>query len=197
MNKKLSFIFLILSLLVKSQMAKNYLNLPNPITLNDTEYFLDWSKQASSTLFLQQYLLKDQDINQFTEMVNVSYFDKEIDLEDAVRQKVSSFQKRESSDKFSKVQVTESPDKSEYIVDGLLTKIPKNGQSYAEYGIYRFKTYNTNGKKSFLIFAYIKRNYGDIKSAAKSLEKQRSALMNMMITYQIPPINLQETAPEN
>lgn len=183
--------------MVKSQMAKNYLNLPNPITLNDTEYFLDWSKQASSTLFLQQYLLKDQDINQFTEMVNVSYFDKEIDLEDAVRQKVSSFQKRESSDKFSKVQVTESPDKSEYIVDGLLTKIPKNGQSYAEYGIYRFKTYNTNGKKSFLIFAYIKRNYGDIKSAAKSLEKQRSALMNMMITYQIPPINLQETAPEN
>jgi hypothetical protein len=75
--KKILLVFIyIISFGVKAQTAKNYLNLPNPLVINDTEYFLDWSKQTSSTLYLQQYLLKEEHIKDFTQMINVSYFDK-------------------------------------------------------------------------------------------------------------------------
>lgn len=189
--KKLLLIFLcVLGFGLKSQSAINFLNLPNPLVLNDTEYYLDWSKQASKTLYLQQYLLKEEEIGTFTQMINVSYFDKEINLDDAVRQKVESFQKREKTDKYSKVQVTESPDGTEYIVDGILTESPQNGNPYAEYGIYRFKTITNGDKKSFLIFSYIKRNYGELKASAKFLEKERNKLMEMLIDFKIPSITL-------
>ena len=189
--KKFLILFLcILSFGIKSQTAKDYLNISNPLVIDGTEYFLDWSKQSSNTLYLQQYLLKDEKIDSFTQMINVSYFDKEINMEDAVRQKVESFQKREDTDKFSKVQVTESPDGTEFIVDGILTESPKNGNPYAEYGIYRFKTIKNGTKKSFLIFSFIKRNYGNSKSSAKFLDKERNKLMGMIIDFVIPPISL-------
>ena len=188
--KKLFLIFLcIISFNLKSQAAKDFLNIPNPLLIGDTEYFLDWSKQVSSTLYLQQYLPKDENIVDFTQMLNVSYFDKEINIEDAIRQKVESFQKREDSDRFSNVQVTESPDGTEFIVDGVLTESPKNKNPYAEYGIYRFKNINNGTQKSFLIFSYIKREYGDLKSSAKDLDKERNRLMSMIIGFTLPSIS--------
>ena len=190
MKKFLFLCLFFLSFGLKSQNAKEFLNLPNPLVISETEYFLDWSKQASNTLYLQQYLLKDEKIDSFTQMVNISYFDKEINIDDAVKQKVESFQKRENDDKFSKVQVTESPDGMEYIVDGMLTELPKNGNSYAEYGIYRFKTLTNGSKKSFIIFSFIKRNYGEVKASAKFLDKERNKLMGSIIDFTIPPINL-------
>ncbi|MGS0747482.1 hypothetical protein [Halpernia sp. GG3] len=189
--KNIVILFLCLfSFALKSQTTANYLNIPDPLVIDDTEYFLEWSKQASATLFLQQYLLKEEKITDFTKMINVSYFLKEINIDDAVKQKVESFQKRKDTDRFSKVQVTESPDGTEYIVDGLLTETPKTGSPYAEYGIYRFKTITNGSKKSFLIFSFIKRNYGDLKTSAKFLDKERNKLMGAAINFIIPPISL-------
>ncbi|SEF46522.1 hypothetical protein SAMN05421847_0065 [Halpernia humi] len=176
-----------------AQNAKDYLNIPGPLEIDGTEFLLDWSKQKSATLYLQQYLPRDETIKTFTQLINISYFDKEIDLDDAVRQKVESFQNREKSDKYSNVQVTESPDGTQFIVDGILTETPKNGNPYAEYGIYRFKKMTNGAKKSFIIFSYIKRSYGDVKYAAKSLSKERNKLMGLLIDFQIPVISLATT----
>jgi hypothetical protein len=72
----------------------------------------------------------------------------------AVKQKVEYVENRKerTQDKYSFVSVTESPDGKEIIVDYLVTVVPKEGESYAEYNIDRFKNFDTNGKKSFLIF---------------------------------------------
>lgn len=188
-------LFFIFSSLLKSQTPTDYLNIPGPIDLNETEYLLDWSKKQSGTLYLQQYLPRDEKIENFNQMLNFSYFDKDIDLEEAVRQKVESFQKRSKEDRYASAQVTESPDGNEFIVDGYLTYKTKAGQDYAEYGIYRFKKYTEADKKSFLIFSYIKRIYGDQKYGVKALQKERNDLMSTLIAYTIPPIKLaQQTA---
>lgn len=196
MKKYFLLILCCFALALNAQTAKDYLNIPGPLEIDGTEFLLDWSKQQSATLYLQQYLPRDETIKSFTQLINISYFDKDIDLDDAVRQKVESFQKREESDKYSKVQVTESPDGTQYIVDGILTESPKTGSPYAEYGIYRFKKITNGDKKSFLIFSYIKRSYGDVKYAAKSLDKERNKLMALIIDFEIPVISLGTTAVE-
>ena len=43
--------------------------------------------------------------------------------------------------------------------------------------------------------SYAKRVYGDLKSAAKSLPKQRDYLMANMIEYKIPEIKVATSAP--
>jgi chromate transport protein ChrA len=112
-----------------------------------------------------------------------------------VRQKVESVQQREKKDKFAKVNVTESPDGKEFIVDYFISEAPENGDSYIEYNIYRFKNMENGGQKSFLIMSYAKRMYGDLKSATKALAKQRDHLMTTMIEYKIPKIKIAESTP--
>lgn len=196
MKKYLLLLICFIGFSLNAQTAKDYLNIPGPLEIDGTEFLLDWSKQQSSTLYLQQYLPRDETIKSFTQMINVSYFDKDIDLDEAVRKKVESYQNREKTDKYSKVEVTESPDGTQYIVDGILTESPKTGSPYAEYGIYLFKKMTNGEKKSFIIFSYIKRSYGDVKYAAKSLDKERNKLMGLIIDFQIPVVSLGTTAVE-
>ena len=171
------------------------LSFPNPIEYDGTEFYIIQSKQRSKTLFQEQYIPKDEDLRDFNQLIDFSFFNKEIETELAVRQKVESVQQREKKDKFAKVNVTESPDGKEFIVDYFISEAPENDDSYIEYNIYRFKNMENGGQKSFLIMSYAKRMYGDLKSAAKALAKQRDHLMTTMIEYKIPEIKVAQPNP--
>ncbi|WP_379969756.1 hypothetical protein [Epilithonimonas sp. UC225_85] len=172
------------------------LNIPGPLTFNENEFLLALSKQNSPTWVQQQYIMRDDDISNYKELINISYFDKEIDMETAIGQKVEFVEKRRSKDKYSFVNVTESPDGKEIIVDYLTTETPKEGESYAEYNLDRFKNFDVGGKKSFIIFSYSKRIAGDLKYASRSLSKERNKLMESAITTTIPPVTYKPTEVE-
>ena len=183
------------SFLNAQETATSILSFPNPLEYDEAEFYLIQSKQRSKTLFQEQYIPKDENLRDFTQLLDFSFFNKEIDIELAVRQKVESVQQREKKDKFAKVNVTESPDGKEFIVDYFISEAPENGDSYIEYNIYRFKNMENGGQKSFLIMSYAKRMYGDLKSATKALAKQRDHLMTTMIEYKIPKIKIAESTP--
>ncbi len=169
------------------------LNIPGPLTFNENEFLLALSKQNSPTWVQQQYIMRDDDISNYKELINISYFDKEIDMETAIKQKVDFVDKRRSKDKYSFVNVTESPDGKEIIVDYLTTETPNEGEPYAEYNLDRFKSFDIGGKKSFIIFSYSKRIAGDLKYASRSLSKERNRLMEAAITTAIPPVTYKPT----
>lgn len=190
MLKKFTILFFIvaLSFLKAQDDAVDLISVPGPIEFNDTEFLLAWSKQPSKTLFRQQFLPRDERIEDYNQLLDFSFFNKEIEMELAVRQKVESIQKRGEKDKFSKVNVTESPAGDEFIVDYFISEAPENGNSYVEYNVYRFKQFENGGQKSFLILFYSTRIYGDLKSSAKALAKKRDQLITNMIEYKIPAI---------
>lgn len=189
MLKKIFLLFLIGSLTFVKAQETDLLSIPNPLEYDGTEFFLARAKQRSKTLFQQQYIPKDEQLENFNQIIDFSFFNKEIDMELAVRQKVESVQSRKD-DKFAKVNVTESPDGTEYIVDFYISEAPEKGDSFIEYDIYRFKKFDNGTQKSFLMLNYAKRIYGDLKSAAKLLAKQRDQLMTGMIEYKIPEIKV-------
>ena len=185
------FFLLVLGFVQAQGIPTDLLSVPGPIEFHGNEFFLSWSRQNSKTLSVQQYLPRDERIDDFTELLNFSYFNKEIDIEMAVRQKVESVQHLMAKDKFTKVNVSESPDQTEYIVDYTVSEGNEKGTPYLEYNIYRFKNYDNAGAKSFLILSYAKRIYGeDYKGAAKAFTRQRDELLTAMIEYKIPEIKL-------
>ena len=192
MLKKIFLLFLIGSLTFVKAQETDLLSIPNPLEYDGTEFFLARAKQRSKTLFQQQYIPKDEQLENFNQIIDFSFFNKEIEMELAVRQKVESVQSRKD-DKFAKVNVTESPDGTEYIVDFYISEVPEKGDSFIEYDIYRFKKFDNGTQKSFLMLNYAKRIYGDLKSAAKLLAKQRDQLMTGMIEYKIPEIKVLAT----
>ena len=189
MLKKIFLLLLIGSLTSGKAQETDLLSIPNPVEYDGTEFFLARAKQRSKTLFQQQYIPKDEQLENFNQIIDFSFFNKEIEMELAVRQKVESVQSRKD-DKFAKVNVTESPDGTEYIVDFYISEAPEKGDSFIEYDIYRFKKFDNGTQKSFLMLNYAKRIYGDLKSAAKLLAKQRDQLMTGMIEYKIPEIKV-------
>ena len=189
MLKKIFLLVLIGSLTFVKAQETDLLSIPNPVEYDGTEFFLARAKQRSKTLFQQQYIPKDEQLENFNQIIDFSFFNKEIEMELAVRQKVESVQSRKD-DKFAKVNVTESPDGTEYIVDFYISEAPEKGDSFVEYNIYRFKKFDNGTQKSFLMLNYAKRIYGDLKSAAKLLAKQRDQLMTGMIEYKIPEIKV-------
>ncbi len=189
MLKKIFLLVLIGSLTFVKAQETDLLSIPNPVEYDGTEFFLVRAKQRSNTLFQQQYIPKDEQLENFNQIIDFSFFNKEIEMELAVRKKVESVQSRKD-DKFAKVNVTESPDGTEYIVDFYISEAPEKGDSFVEYDIYRFKKFDNGTQKSFLMLNYAKRIYGDLKSAAKLLAKQRDQLMTGMIEYKIPEIKV-------
>lgn len=186
-----------LSFVKAQESAQSILSIANPIEFDGTEFFLNQSKQRSKTLFQEQYIPKDESLEHFNQLMDFSFFNKEIEMELAVRQKVEMVQQREEKDKFAKVNVTESPDGAEYIVDYFISESPENGDPYVEYNIYRFKQSENGGQKTFLMISYANRIYGDLKSAAKSLSKQRNHLMSTMIEYKIPEVKVTKASTGN
>lgn len=179
-----------LSLMKAQDNVPDLLSIPGPIEYDGTEYFLSWSKPISKTLFRQQYLPIDEGIENFNQLLDFSFFNKEIEMELAVRQKVEGIQNRGKTDKFAKVNVIESPDGTEYIVDYSISESPEKGDSFIEYNVYRFKSFENGNDKSFLILAHSKRMYGDLKASAKSLARQRDHLLTTMIEFKIPDIKV-------
>lgn len=190
MSKTIFFavLFLAAGILRAQTEVKDVLTIPGPLEIDGTELYLAWSRQPSKTLFRQQYLSSDETIEDFTQLLDFSYFTKEIDIDLAVRQKVEAIQDRMKKDKFAKVNVAESPDGKEFIVDFFVSEEPDKGTPYVEFNAYRFKNIDTGTAKNFLILAYAKRSYGDLKTAFKTLNRQRDHLLATVIEFKIPEI---------
>ena len=191
MLKNLLLIFLFLTTAGTSAQEKvDMLSIPGPIELHGTEFFLSWSTQASKTLVRQQYLPRDENIENFTQLVDFSYFNKEIDIEQAVRQKVEQIQAREKTDKLAKVNVSQNKDGSEFVVDYFISETPASGEPFVDYVVDRFITIEQGSGKTFLIFSYVKRAYNNIKWEARAMAKMRDEILINVVEYKIPNIRL-------
>lgn len=205
MIKHLSFILLFTfsSLIVSAQEQDtvegrdvvDYLNNPGPLKLGDTEFFLYWSKKNSETWWQQRYIRSDDNYDNYQEMINLSFFNKAIDLDDAVKRKVEGLQNRKNqvNDTYSFVDVIESPDGTEIIVDYLVTIVPKEGEGepYTEYNIDRFRPTKDGTQNGFLIFTYSKRYYSsDFRGTARYINKERNKILDRIITMPMPIIRV-------
>ena len=165
-----------------------------PIEFNKTKFSLAWSDKPNPNYFVQEYLPKNETVENFNELITVNVFVMDITVENAIQQKVNELTKRKETDKVSNFSVINSPDGKESILDCILSA-DKNGElDIVEFIIYRYKQIELeNNQKALLIYSYSKRSYGkNITSFLKKLGNQRTELLNIMISQELPKIELNE-----
>lgn len=174
---------------LKSQQVTDLLGIAGPIQFNGTEFLLSWSKQNSKSLYYQQFVPSDERREEYHQALNFSFLDKDIDIKDAVRQKIIQTQNLQKKMKSPILNVTESPDGREFIVDYVLDETTDMGNPLFEYHINRFKKAGVQNK-ALLVLDYTKRYFVDSRTIFKLVLKERNSLMSAMIEYQVPPITL-------
>ncbi len=170
------------------------IGLIGPIDFNKTPYYLAWSDKPNPTYFVQEYLPKDETVERFNQMITVNVFVMDVSVEEAIQQKVVQLTKRKETDRVCVFNIIESPDPKDSILDCVLS-LEKDGElDVAEFIIYRYKQIELeNHQKALLIYSYSKRSYGkDIPAFLKNVGAERSKLLKIMMTKELPKIKIKE-----
>jgi hypothetical protein len=170
------------------------IGLKGPIEFNKTPYYLAWSDKPNATYYVQEYLPKNETVERFNQMITVNVFVMDVSVEEGIQQKVVQLTKRKETDRVCVFNVIKSPDPKESILDCVLS-LEKDGElDVAEFIIYRYKQIELeNHQKALLIYSYSKRSYGkDIPAFLKNVSTERSKLLNMMMTKELPNLKIKE-----
>lgn len=194
LKKFLLPLFMVFSVSIFSQEAEDLLSIPGPVNFEGTEFFLKRSNQPSKVIVVQDYLPRDQDLSNFTEMLSFYYFTKEIAADGAAKQKIQEVQRKMEKDRFADVNLTENEAGREFVVDYVLSKSPEGKTPSADFNVYRFKEIATGAGKHLLIVVYTKRESGDLKSISKNFSRSRVTELSRMINFQLPAITLKTPA---
>ena len=167
------------------------LGIKGPLSFNKTSLELVWTDKPNNNYYVQEYIPKDELIEKFNQMLTIHLFTNQVTAEIAVRQKVNWLIDRKKTDTICNYQISESPDGKEFILDFLVGESKEGKMTITEFNVYRYKQIMMDGKSTLLVSAYSKRSYGDsIIPFLKTLNTNRVAYLNEMITFSLPSIKI-------
>ncbi|GAO44198.1 hypothetical protein [Flavihumibacter petaseus] len=168
------------------------LGVKGPLSFNGNSFQLAWTSKPSATYYIQEYLPKGESADRFNQMMSIFLLAENVSVKDAVQQKTSELTARKQTDPTCNFQVSESPDKKEYLLDFLMGAKSQGAAEIQEFNIYRYRMVDLgNGKQGLLLYAYSKRAYGDaINPFLKSLKEERKKMLNEMVSSKLPVIKL-------
>ena len=179
---------------LKTDETVERLNVKGPLEFNNTKFHLKWSDIPRDGYYIQEYLPKKENLEDFNQMITIHLFDMGVSIDEALRQKIKELEKRKENDPICNYQMIESPDGNEFIIDFLLGENENEEMKLVEFNIYRYKKVKVeNGKEAVLVYAYTKRSYDeDIKDFFSTLKSKRQRHLEEMTSIKIPKIKLIE-----
>lgn len=195
-NKMVSLIIAFSAIFFSSNTIDNTpidrLGVKGPLEFNKTNFNLAWTDRPNDNYYIQEYLPIGEKTDRFNQMLTIHLFDTDINVEEAVEQKVKELNARKITDPICNFQITESPDGKEIIVDFLLGESKDDKMIIVEFNVYHYKRIEVaKNKKALVVYAYSKRSYADdITSFLKTLKYDRANYLNQMISIGIPALSI-------
>lgn len=194
--KRLTVLFLTMLLLsinaFSSDKLIDYIGVKGPLQFNDTNFYLSWTNTQSGYFFFQEYIPKNETLDKYNQMMLIQVTVKDYPLENFLAQFLNMLDKRKETDKVCNYNIISSPDKSEYIVDFLMSEGDSKTIHTAEFNVYKYSkiTLGTN-KSAIILYGYSSRVYGDeITPFLQALKNERTAPINEMISAKIPSVKI-------
>jgi len=149
-----------------AQDVTDYLGVPGPITVGDTDYVLAWSSQPSEGYFKQEYLPVGATPETYDSMVIVEFVATDLPLADVVAMQTNMITERKaSSDPIANFAVF-SNDSGEILLDFVLSSKDADGEYIIEWNGYRYAEAEFDGQSGAMLFAMSERAYGNEDSEA-------------------------------
>ncbi|MFA6276407.1 MAG: hypothetical protein WC622_06640 [Pedobacter sp.] len=171
--------------------VENFLNTPEQINFNETDFNLSWSSHPSNNYYKQEFIPKDNIADKYKQMIMIELATGNITPKDAVTQKIQELNARKATDKMVNYQVSENKNTNEILLDFILSTGNGDPNAIAEWNTYRYSNYTDKaGSKGVLLFALSKRGYGqDITAFLTDLKSNRAKYVADFIALPNPEIN--------
>ena len=155
-----TLIALISCLTVFSQEAIDYLNVGKMLKFGKQKYSLAWSSHPADNYYIQEWLPKGENFDNYSQMFTVSlHLSEELTPQIAAQNKAAELEERGKNDKICNYQILENGD--EYIVDFLVSESENDSLKIVEHDVHHYKQVTSNGKKALQLTFLSERSYGD------------------------------------
>jgi hypothetical protein len=175
--------------------AKDYLNVPGPLTFDKTDYKLAWSSHPADYYYMQEYIPKDEKLESFKNMIllNVIASDS-LKIEVVVAMKLAELAKLQKENPVIQFKAYDNSNTGEHIIDFLLSANDPDGihLSFVERNVYRYKNFvDKSGQKGILLFGVSTRSYGqNINKFFEDLKEHRMETIPKVGNFSIPEITV-------
>lgn len=165
-----------------AQTVKEYFVTDNPITFDNTQFYLGWSANPKKGYFLHEYLPEGETPEHFNKMFTVNIVETRTTAKDAAVAKVNELTKRKETDDICNYKIYENVD--EYIVDFLVSDMANGQLTTVEWNIHYYKDIEIGGKHYSQLVFLSQRAYGDdiipfIQSLSEIKSEKIIALANI------------------
>ncbi|WP_312819803.1 hypothetical protein [Kaistella carnis] len=171
--------------------VENYLNTPEQIKLNGTDFTLSWSSHPSANYCKQEYIPQNNELEAYKEMISVELVTGPLTAKDAVDQKIQEIEARKATDRVSNYALKEDKETKELILDFMMSE--GSGEStILEWNVYRYTNFeDASGQKGISLFSLSKRGYGgEIAQFGPNIRDNRPKYMAEFIALPRPTIRL-------
>jgi len=178
----LALVFLYMTTYSYAQTVREYFVTENPITFDDTQFYLGWSSNPIKGFFLHEYFPAGETPEHFNKMFTVNIAETSMTAKDAAAGKADELTKRKETDKICNFKVYDNGD--DFIVDFLVSDMANGKLTTAEWNLHYYKDIVIDGKHYLQLAFFSQRAYDDdiipfIKSLSEIRSEKILALANL------------------
>ncbi|HTO15885.1 MAG TPA: hypothetical protein VLZ83_08940 [Edaphocola sp.] len=196
MKLKISFVKFFVGLLLTTfafgQASKptEYFGIAGPILFDKVSYNLVWTSHPTDNYYKQEYLSKNDTLEQYKKLIMLEFITGKTKLKDIVASKVAELKKMKVSNPVINYETFEKD--GEVMLDFIISENTADGKlvSILERNVYRYKSIvDKSGQKGVLLFGVSDRYYGnEIDDFFATFKSKRFDLINLVGAFKIPEI---------
>lgn len=168
-----------------AQQARDYLNIPGPISIAGDTYNLAWSSAPRPGYFKQEYLPPGETPGKHSRMVLVEVVGQGVDVQGALKAQISMLNARKASDPLVNMSVIRNERSGEVLLDFVLSSKRPDGQYIVEWNAYRYMPFEGRGVTLLGLSRRVEGNDA-AKTFLVGLKALRPQLNNALAQYQAP-----------
>ncbi|WP_183576188.1 hypothetical protein HDF18_20340 [Mucilaginibacter sp. X5P1] len=171
----------------------NYYGIPESLNFGALTYNLSWSSHPNDNYYKQEYIPKDNEVDNFKDMVLIDFIKTDLPVSTAVDAQVATIKERKKTDAVCNYQLINNASTGEYILDFIMSQSKDDAVTLVEWNGYLYKPYtDKSGHKGVLLFGISHRAYNnEVNGFLSSLGKYRHDQLKALTSYEIPQIQIQ------
>lgn len=172
---------------------QEYLGVSKTLNFDGKSFDLKWSSK-NGNYYIQEYLDKNESLNNYSEMISLFVLNESISVKDALAIKELELKEFKKTDPACNYAITYGPKSKGYMIDFLRSEYIADVTTKVEFNAYRYVQIKIGkNKKAVLVYAFSKRVSGkEITPFLKSLKEGRFVYIEKLFSVDLPKINLTE-----